>query len=247
MANFPPLKNCIFFYLDQIIDKYGLCSPFLDVGCGIGDVSQYVASKGLHGKAIDFSDIAIQTARQNLVYNSNIKIEKKSLFQETMTYKTIFLMDVLEHIENDNAALEKISSLLVRNGHVIITIPTNPIEWRWDDHFYGHFRRYTVEDISKQLINVGLEPILFWDFTYPFFWILRRVYTKLKSSPKNIESDKLKLTQKSSTVNSWNIPFLSFILSHNHYIWRLIYKMQFTYFKEKVENGHEMMVLAKKK
>jgi SAM-dependent methyltransferase len=246
MANFPPIKNYILYCLDRLIEQYGLVPPFLDVGCGNGDISQHVARKGWYGKAIDISDVAVEDARNNLALLEKVDIEKKSLFQETETFRTIFLMDVLEHIENDRAALEKVSSLLPVSGHVIIAVPSNPREWRWDDDFYGHHRRYTVEETREKLANAHLEPLVFWDFTYPIFWIMRRIYTKLKPLPRDVEEDKLLRTHMSSSVNAWDIPVLSYFLSRECVLWNFLYKMQFTYFKDKVNNGYEMVVLARK-
>jgi len=246
MANFRPFKKYIFYCLDRLIDQYGISPPFLDVGCGVGDISQHVASKEWYGKAIDVSDIAVEKAKHNLDSFTSIEIEKKSLFEETKSYKTIFLIDVLEHLKNDIAALQKISSLLFPNGHVIIAVPSNPKEWRWDDDYYGHYRRYTVEEMRTKLLNVGLEPLVFWDFTYPFFWIMRRIYTRLRFFKKDIKEDKSEATIVSSTVNAWDISFFSKFLSRKFAFWNLVYKIQFIYFRNKTKKGCEMIILAKK-
>lgn len=217
MANFLPLKNYIFYCLDKLIVRYNLTSPFLDVGCGIGDLSSYVASKGWHGKAIDFSDIAIEKAKLNLVLFPQVEIEKKSLFDENGNFKTIFIWDVIEHIGNDDVALEKISSLLIPNGHLLISVPSNPNEWRWDDDFYGHYRRYTVKEMRTKITNAGLKPLVFWDFTYPIFWAMRRIYTRLKSAPKDIGSDEDIKTRASSALDAWDIPVISSIFDRDFF------------------------------
>lgn len=246
MANYIPLKKYMFYCLDRLIDQYTISPPFLDVGCGIGDISQHVALKQWHGKAIDISEIAIERAKCNLCSFNSVEIEKKSLFEETKSYNTIFLIDVLEHFNNDVAALQKISSLLYPNGHVIIAVPSNPKEWRWDDYYYGHYRRYTVEEIRAKLLDIGLEPLVFWDFTYPFFWIMRRIYTSLRFFKKEIIEDKLEATIVSSSVNAWDISFLSKFLSRKFAFWSLVYDIQFTYFRNKTKKGCEMIILAKK-
>jgi SAM-dependent methyltransferase len=248
MANFPPLKNYILYCLNHLIDQYELTWPFLDVGCGTADVSRHLALKGWQGKAIDFSDIAIEKARENLAaFRSSIELEKKSLFRETGTFKTIFFMDVLEHIEDDIAALNKLYSLLAMDGHLVISTISNPKEWRWDDDLYGHYRRYTIEEIKRKLIDARLEPLVCWDFTYPVFWIMRRVYTSLKSFPGNIEPNKHVRSMASSAYNAWDMPPCSIFLSRKFILWDLVYKIQFKYFKNKLSNGHEMIILAKKR
>lgn len=246
MANFFPLKNYILYCIKRLIEQYKISPPFLDVGCGIGDVSQYVAAKGWQGKLIDISEAAIQEARKNLSVFSNIEIEKRSLFQENGNFKSIFFIDVLEHIDNDGAALEKISSLLSINGHLVMSVPSNPREWRWDDDFYGHYRRYTAEEIKTKLIAVRLKPLVFWDYTYPVFWMMRRIYTSFKPSPGDKGLDKLARSTASSLVNAWDMPFCSSFLSQKFILWDIIYKIQFKYFKDKLQKGHEIVILAEK-
>jgi len=246
MANFIPLKQYMFYCLDKFIAQYGLAPPFLDIGCGIGDLSRYLASKGWRGKAVDFSQLAVDKTSENLVPFPQVSIEKKSLFEEKGHFKTVFLWDVIEHIERDELALEKVASLLVPNGYLLVSFPSNPKEWRWDDEFYGHYRRYTAEEMKAKLIHAGLEPVVFWDFTYPLFWVMRRVYTRLKRDSGNRETEKDMKTKVSSTVNAWHIPIFSGLLNRLSFLWVLPYKVQFSCFRHRLENGHEMFALARK-
>jgi len=245
MANFLPLKNYMFFCLERIIKEYKLAPPFLDAGCGIGDVSRYLAVKGWHGEAIDFSDAALEQARKNLALFSDVNVSKKSILDEHGRFGTVFLWDVLEHIENDEEVLKKISSLLLPGGHLLIAVPSNPLEWRWDDDFYGHYRRYTAEELSEKLIRAGLLPLVDLDFTYPVFWVMRRIHTWLKRS-SDMVGDKNKRTVVSSTVNAWDIPLVSNLMNKTNFIWNVIYKLQFRFAKVSVGRGHEMFVLAQK-
>ncbi|MFC1800047.1 class I SAM-dependent methyltransferase [Candidatus Eisenbacteria bacterium] len=246
MANFPPLKNYILYCLDRLIEQYGLESPFLDVGCGIGDVSRHIALRGWCGTAIDASGLAVEAAKKTLASLEAVKVRKEALLEATGTFKTIVVMDVLEHTEDDEAALEKISSLLDRGGHVVITIPSNPGEWRWDDVFYGHRRRYVPEEFKARLVSAGLEPLVIWDFTYPAFWIMRRLYTKWKSMPADVTQDEAARTEISSAVNAWDIPVVSWLLSGGSPFWKLVYRLQFDWFRGRLKNGFEMIVLARK-
>lgn len=246
MANFIPLKNYIFYCIEQVINNFHIKPPFLDVGCGVGDVSKYLGVRKWYGKAIDESTIAIEKASELLSDFPGVQVVKAFLLEENNAYQSIFLVDVLEHIQDDKGALEKVASLLKVGGHLILVVPSNQNEWRWDDEFYGHYRRYSADRIEQLLISVNLEPIVSWDVTYPVFWLMRRIYTQLKKRPKSMENSMSYKTEISSVNNAWEFPILSNLLSKNMCFWRLVYKLQFLYFKHHLQKGHEMLILARK-
>ena len=247
MANFKPLKNYILFCIDHLIDNYNLEGPFIDIGCGTGDVSAHFGNKGWSGKAIDLSTPAIAEASYNLRNYKNIKVEQSDVNKIQDKYKTLLLLDILEHTEDDLDLLSKSLDCMADDGSLIITVPSNMREWRWDDEYYGHLRRYSKGEIVKKLELSGLETIVIWDFTFPLFWIMRRAYVLLLS-PKNYDSQETKFqkTLLSSKRNAWEIPFISTFLSKGKIIWSYIYRYQFHYFKKYIDQGHEVIILAKK-
>ncbi|MCE5184854.1 MAG: class I SAM-dependent methyltransferase [Planctomycetaceae bacterium] len=246
MANFRPLKNYILYCLEHLCAAYPLEGPFLDAGCGQGDVSEYLAQKGFKGKAIDVSEQAFAAARRRFEQSNLVVVEQKDLFSESGAYSLVLLFDVLEHIEDDAAVLQKVCSLLNPSGHLVLTLPSNPREWRWDDDYYGHVRRYTPEEIGRKLESSGLEPIAAWDFTFPVFWLMRRLYTRFRSNPLRQDQDNAQKTRMSACRNAWDMP-LSTTLSKDSFLWRMVYAISFKYFRQKVHRGHEMIILARKR
>lgn len=245
MANFVPLKNYMLYCLDRIIGQHGLVGPFLEIGCGRGDVSAHLARKGWHGLAIDFSPAAIAQARATLAPFPEVAVCQQALSDLEGSWKTILLWDVLEHIEDDVGALRTIARLLGPGGHLLIAVPSNPREWRWDDDFYGHYRRYTVATLTGRLEGAGLATEAFWDFTYPAFWALRRVYTRLKRAPP-MSDDKDASTRASATRNAWDLPLVSRWLDRTGVLWRPLYWLQFRLFRDATAKGHEFFALARK-
>lgn len=186
MANFKPLNNYSLFLLDKFIEKYKIKSPFLDVACGNGYLSKHLAKKGWVGAPIDYSAKSIVIAQENLKESKKVKVKKKSFSETSGKFNTVLMFDILEHIDDDIYALRKAHSLLLDNGHLIIACSSNPKEWRWDDNFYGHYRRYTEHELRKILIATGFKPITYYDYTFPVFWLLRKFWEVCKKEPKKV-------------------------------------------------------------
>lgn len=248
MANFLPLKHYMFYCLDRFIERYGLRGPFLEIGCGRGDVSAHLARKGWCGLAIDYSDAAVALAASTLAPYSGVAVRKQDLAEIEGRFRCILMWDVLEHMSDDEGALRAVEALLEPGGQLLLAVPSNPREWRWDDDFYGHWRRYTVSDLSAKLDRAGLSPVVFWDFTYPVYWLMRRAYTRLKSQGASTGpgDDKEASTKASATVNAWDIPLVSKLLDRTAILWHPIHRLQFRLFRNATERGHEFFALAQK-
>ena len=246
MANFVPLKQYMLYCLDRFIERRGLHGPFLEVGCGRGDVSAWLAARGWHGLAIDFSPVAIAAARSRLAAFPHVDVAEMALADVRGEYACVILWDVLEHIEDDTGALATIARLLAPGGHVLVAVPSNPArEWRWDDDFYGHVRRYTVDELTAKLSGAGLVPRDVWDFTWPWFWAMRRVYTRLKSPPA-LPVDREAATKASTGVNAWDVPGLSRWLDRTAPLWLPVHHATFRLFRRAPHRGHEFFALAQK-
>jgi len=228
------------------IRNHALQPPFLDVGCGQGGVSLWLARRGWNGKAIDYSPTAILEAQRVLQAFPGVAVSQEELGTTEGQFATILAWDVLEHIEDDRAALRCLADRSQSGGHLVLSVPSNPSEWRWDDPFYGHYRRYTPEDITQKLNEAGCEVIALWDSTFPVFWLLRRLFTRLKSPPP-IEGSKVEQTKASSGVNAWNIPIVGTLLNHSWILWEPISFLQFHLCRRMVKRGHEIFVVARKR
>jgi SAM-dependent methyltransferase len=245
MANFLPLKRHMFYCLDRSIEQFGLEEPFLDIGCGRADVSAKLAKRNWSGTAIDYSEAALYEARRTLAPYSRVRLERRDLSEIEGLYRTIILWDVLEHLEHDADALQKIAAHLEPGGTLHLAVPSNPREWRWDDDFYGHYRRYTTDEIRGKMKDAGLETLAIWDFTFPFFWALRRIYTRLKRPPQGI-ADRDTQTRQSSRRSAWDIPVISFLLDRSAPLWWIVSRVQFSLFRLRANLGHEFFVIARK-
>src|SRR5262249_11861061 len=245
MATFIPLKRYMFYLLDRLIEQYKLRDPFLDIGCGTGDVAAYLGTKNWQGKAIDFSPRAAEMARLAVSPYPQITVEQVALADEASDgYQTILLWDVVEHIEDDLTAIRLAASRLKPGAAMLVAVPSNPREWRWDNEMVGHYRRYTVAAMEKLLREAGLTPVEFWDFTFPVFWLMRRSYTWLNlNTEKNTMANTEERTKTSAIVHAWHIPVIGNLLNRPSVLWRVVYRFQYA-FRHATGFGHEFIALA---
>lgn len=75
------------------------------------------------------------------------------------------LFDVLEHIEDDSALIEKIKKQQVANGYIFLTVPTYSFMWSNEDTLAGHVRRYTQKEITEVFKKSGYSIV----FSHYFF------------------------------------------------------------------------------
>jgi SAM-dependent methyltransferase len=65
--------------------------------------------------------------------------------------------DVLEHIEDDGAAMVSIRRALKPGGIFVVTVPQHPWLWSNADVLAHHVRRYTRDDLVAKLADNGFQ------------------------------------------------------------------------------------------
>jgi SAM-dependent methyltransferase len=79
-------------------------------------------------------------------------------------FDLIALLDVLEHVADDRAALKSIRTKLKPGGKLLVTVPGNPWMWSAHDVSHHHHRRYRRGELKSVAKDAGLEV----DFLSPF-------------------------------------------------------------------------------
>ena len=65
--------------------------------------------------------------------------------------------EVLEHVEDDEAAIRELARVLRAGGLACITVPHRKCYFAADDRFVRHFRRYEIDEMKEKLSRAGLE------------------------------------------------------------------------------------------
>jgi SAM-dependent methyltransferase len=72
-------------------------------------------------------------------------------------YDLVALLDVLEHVDEDRAALASIAKRLRPGGRILVTVPAHPWMWSAHDVVNHHKRRYTKRTLRAVVAAAGLE------------------------------------------------------------------------------------------
>jgi SAM-dependent methyltransferase len=78
-------------------------------------------------------------------------------FPAGQQFDTVICLNVVEHLENDVAALRNIRESLGVNGRAVILVPQGKALYGTLDKVLGHYRRYTRGELAQVAQQAGLE------------------------------------------------------------------------------------------
>lgn len=102
------------------------------------------------------------------------------------TFDLVCAFDVIEHVENDQLAMQEMYRVCKTSGHVAITVPADMALWSEHDIINHHYRRYTKSQLLNVHKNAGFKVVFvsyFNSFLYPFIRVAR--WLKNKSGKSN--------------------------------------------------------------
>lgn len=73
------------------------------------------------------------------------------------SYDLVAILDVLEHVEEDRAALVSMAGKLKPGGRILLTVPAHPWMWSAHDEVNHHKRRYTKASFRAAVADAGLK------------------------------------------------------------------------------------------
>jgi len=120
----------------------------LEVGCSTGSNLRMLQDFGtvhameVHEPAVEYCRMRYPGIR---VYDGGIPDPLRD------SYDVICLFDVLEHIEDEDGALEWIDDHLTPGGVLLVTVPAFEFLWSRHDELAQHYRRYTKPALEALL------------------------------------------------------------------------------------------------
>ena len=140
----------------------------LEIGSGIGNISDFVVKDGYPVSLSDYDEAYVAILSEKYKRSPNVQavfridledphfLSAHALAQQ---YDTIFLLNVIEHIRDHQAAIRNCAHMLKPQGRLIVLAPAYPTLFSRLDKELGHHRRYTRKSMTHLLRGEGLSIV----------------------------------------------------------------------------------------
>jgi glycosyltransferase involved in cell wall biosynthesis len=162
----------------------------LEVGSGTGAMTRHLASRE-YVVATDLDQQYVELLRRTYAGKPNVAVRQLDLARLSedglapRSFDTVVCSNVLEHVEDDGAALRAMRDLCVPGGRVVLIIPAFRQLYGAIDEAIGHYRRYTRPEIEAKLAAAGMdvEHVSYFNCLGMFGWWLNAVVLRRRSVP----------------------------------------------------------------
>jgi SAM-dependent methyltransferase len=148
----------------------------VDLGGGCGGWINYLAARCHHR----FSELALADASPIALEMAGPEVRRYQVDLLEMGWENrwdvAFLLDVIEHLPDDVAALRQVAQALQPGGLLLVACPALQFFWSYNDALAHHCRRYNRQDYRRLAAACGLELCrtrYFMFFLSPLLWLAR--------------------------------------------------------------------------
>jgi SAM-dependent methyltransferase len=127
----------------------------LEIGCGTGHNLPMLARFG-DVDAIEIDEAAGAIASQRLGKPVGTAPLPELAGVERGSYDLVAVLDVIEHIDDDVAALKAMAEALKPGGRILIAVPAHQWMWSAHDMVNHHKRRYSKKTLDAAIRSAGL-------------------------------------------------------------------------------------------
>lgn len=135
--------------------------PAVDAGAGSGHFSALLSQKVAPILLLEGGRENLDTLRRRFGNSTVVSIKEIDLNNcvdaiASFEARSIFTLDVLEHLEDDRRVLSQFHNALPKGGRLYIKVPALQSLYGPVDEASGHFRRY-----SRQTLRIAVESVGF--------------------------------------------------------------------------------------
>jgi SAM-dependent methyltransferase len=153
-------------------------SRVLDIGTSTGANLRLLRDLDFHAvEGLDFSEEAIRYCQEKGLGRVRLGDVCDMPFADG-SFDLLLATDIIEHVDDDLAALREITRVLRPGGKVLITVPAFPMLWGLQDRIGQHKRRYRMRQLVDRVTRAGLTIDVRYHFNFLLFapiWLGRRL------------------------------------------------------------------------
>jgi SAM-dependent methyltransferase len=133
-----------------------LRGDILEVGAGNGNFTRWLAQSADRVLALEPDGVAYrQLVNLRLPGVEPVQAPLKALDGDTRRFDCVVMINVLEHIPDDDLALRTTHDLLAPGGNLCVFVPAHPVLYAEKDRRLGHVRRYTKPELKSKVEMAG--------------------------------------------------------------------------------------------
>jgi SAM-dependent methyltransferase len=135
----------------------------LEIGSGTGNMTRHLVPRDAY-VASDINPLYLQTLRALTADRPYLDValtdvtRQESFPSPSERFDTVVCLNVIEHVDDDLAALKNVRDALVPGGRAVVLVPQGPGLFGTLDEVIGHRRRYTEATLCRVALDAGLEP-----------------------------------------------------------------------------------------
>lgn len=169
----------------SLVKKYPKDINILDIGCSGGLLMRALKANGYTNvTGLDISPEAIEQCKKSGLNDVFIMDAHCPDFKDE-TFDLIIASDNLEHLKDDELALNNWNKLLKKNGNAIIFVPAFMSLWSEHDVVNLHFRRYKKQELVNKSQKAGFDVVKssYWNSLLFFPAYIYRKFRNMVSDP----------------------------------------------------------------
>lgn len=196
----------------------------IDIGCSSGLMLRLLRQEFPHGAILgaDYVRGPLEALAQTSPGIPLLQFDLTSCPLPDKSVDGIVLLNVLEHIERDEAALAHVARILKPDGVVVIEVPAGPGLYDVYDKLLLHHRRYRMTELVEKATRSGLEVTgksHLGFFLYPPFWATKKRNQRYLSASEEIQ--KRVVSRNITTASSQ--PIMHKLMELEALVRRLVY------------------------
>jgi glycosyltransferase involved in cell wall biosynthesis len=147
--------------------------PFLgdsvfEAGCGSGNITALLIDRKAL-QAVDIDPLHIRSINKRFGHLDNVKadiadLEAPSVYETQEPVDSVVCINVLEHLDKPDLALEGFHRILRPGGHALVLVPAHQSLFSEADIALEHRQRYSVPQVTDMLTSSGFDVVKCYEF-----------------------------------------------------------------------------------